>query len=103
MMKYGDWPLAQLGKLISIRHGWPFKSQYMSDYMPGRPIIVSIGNFKYTGGFRFASTTIKAYTGEFPKEFILKPSDILLAMTCQTPGGEILGIPGCIPNDGRMY
>lgn len=75
----------------------------MSDYLPERPIIVSIGNFKYTGGFRFASTIIKAYTGEFPKEFILKRGDILLAMTCQTPGGEILGIPGCIPNDGRMY
>jgi type I restriction enzyme, S subunit len=27
----------------------------------------------------------------------------LLVMTCQTPGGEILGVPGRIPNDGRVY
>ena len=28
---------------------------------------------------------------------------MLLAMTCQTSGGEILGIPGVIPNDGLVY
>ncbi len=103
MINQEGWSWTKLGDLISIKHGWPFKSEYMSDYLHGRPIIVSIGNFEYTGGFRFASTTLKAYTGEFPQEFILKPDDILLAMTCQTPKGEILGIPGRIPDDGRIY
>lgn len=98
-----DWPVVQLGNYASIKHGWPFRSQYFSDYQPGRPIVVNIGNFQYTGGFRFGSTPIKAYLGKYPEEFILKPGDILLVMTCQTEGGEILGIPGRIPADGRMY
>jgi type I restriction enzyme, S subunit len=75
----------------------------MTKYLPERPIVVGIGNFEYSGGFRFESTTLKAYIGDYPKEFILKPGDILLVMTCQTAGGEILGIPGRIPNDGRTY
>src|SRR6266487_501130 len=97
------WHLTRLGDLVSIKHGWPFKSQHMAEYLPGRPIVVGIGNFEYSGGFRFESTTIKAYIGDYPKEFILKPGDVLLVMTCQTAGGEILGIPGRIPNDGRTY
>ena len=65
--------------------------------------MVNIGNFQYTGGFRFESTTLKAYTGDYPQEFVLNPEDIILVMTCQTAGGEILGIPGRIPDDGRTY
>jgi type I restriction enzyme, S subunit len=95
--------MVRLGELVSIKHGWPFKSQYFSDYQPERPIVVNIGNFRYSGGFRFESTTIKSYIGGYPAEFILEPDDILLVMTCQTAGGEILGIPGRIPNDGRQY
>jgi type I restriction enzyme, S subunit len=64
---------------------------------------VSIGNFRYTGGFRFDTTVTKEYRGEYPKEYELSPGDILLVMTCQTAGGEILGIPGKIPDDDRIY
>jgi type I restriction enzyme S subunit len=63
----------------------------------------SIGNFNYSGGFRFDSTRIKEYLDSYPQEYELTPGDILLAMTCQTAGGEILGIPGRIPKDSRIY
>jgi type I restriction enzyme S subunit len=66
-------------------------------------IVVNIGNFRYSGGFRFQETTVREYRGDYPKEFELKPSDILLVMTCQTAGGEILGIPARVPDDGRSY
>jgi type I restriction enzyme S subunit len=102
-MAHDHWQFTRLGDLVSIKHGWPFKSEYMTKYVSGRPIVVGIGNFEYSGGFRFGSTTLKAYTGEYPKEFVLKPDDILLVMTCQTAGGEILGIPGRIPSDGSTY
>jgi type I restriction enzyme S subunit len=97
------WKVTTLGDVVSIKHGYAFKSEFFSEPAPGVPIVVNIGNFKYTGGFRFESTTLKGYIGEFPEEFILSPGDILLIMTCQTAGGEILGIPGRIPNDGRTY
>lgn len=67
------------------------------------PVVVGIGNFDYSGGFRFESTTLKRFNGEFPKEYELRPGDMLLAMTCQTADGEILGVPGRIPDDGNRY
>jgi type I restriction enzyme S subunit len=93
----------RLGDLVDIKHGWPFKSNLFFEELSGRPIVVNIGNFQYTGGFRFASTTVKEYRGDYPAEYKLDPGEILLVMTCQTPGGEILGIPGRIPNDGKTY
>jgi len=93
----GEWEKVRLGDLVKITHGWPFKSECFTEERTGRPIIVSIGNFQYTGGFRFESTTMKEYTADYPKEYELTPGDILLVRTCQTSGGEILGIP----DDGK--
>jgi len=99
---YDAWPRCLLRDLVEIVHGWPFRSESFSDDIQ-RPVVVSIGNFRYTGGFRFDSTQIKRYSGAYPTEFELAAGDILLVMTCQTEGGEILGIPGRIPNDGQTY
>lgn len=97
------WQDTTLGKVAKIKHGWPFKSECMVEQQAGKPIVVSIGNFKYTGGFRFSETRVREYVDEYPEEYSLLPGDILLIMTCQTEGGEILGIPGIIPSDGRTY
>ncbi|WP_437733095.1 restriction endonuclease subunit S [Sorangium sp. So ce1335] len=83
-------------------HGYAF-SGMMESEDESIPIVVNIGNFKYDGGFRFESTKIQRYAGEYPERFRLAPGDVLLVMTCQTAGGEILGIPGRIPDDGRLY
>lgn len=97
------WRATKLGEVAAIKHGWPFKSEYLTDQCTGNPVVVSIGNFKYNGGFRFDETIKREYTGKYPDEYLLSAGDILLIMTCQTEGGEILGIPGIIPNDGRKY
>ncbi|HTV73438.1 MAG TPA: restriction endonuclease subunit S [Candidatus Acidoferrales bacterium] len=98
-----NWRTVRLGDLVTVKHGWPFKSDRYSHDLTGRPIVVSIGNFDYSGGFRFDSTVAKEYRGDYPAEYNLIAGDILLVMTCQTAGGEILGLPGRIPNDGRKY
>lgn len=97
------WNVVTLGDVVHIKHGYAFKSEFFVDPERGVPIVVNIGNFKYEGGFRFENTTLKGYAGEYPPEFILLPGEILLVMTCQTAGGEILGIPGRIPVDERKY
>jgi type I restriction enzyme S subunit len=97
------WVEAALGDLVSVEHGYAFKSEFFCDPDDGVPIVVGVGNFEYSGGFRFQSTQVKGYSGEFPDRFGLRPGDILLVMTCQTQGGEILGIPGRIPDDGHLY
>lgn len=103
MTVLSEWQDIRLGDVVQIKHGWPFKSDSFCQWGPGLPVVVSIGNFQYTGGFRFETTQLKGYRGEYPKEYDLAPGDILLVMTCQTPGGEILGIPGRIPDDGQRY
>jgi type I restriction enzyme S subunit len=102
-MADSGWTPARLGELVEIKHGWPFKSEYFDENLTGGPIVVSVGNFRYTGGFRFDETTLKEYRDTYPKEFELSSRDILLVMTCQTAGGEILGIPARVPNNGRLY
>ena len=99
----GAWPEVALGDVVRIKHGWPFKSKEFREHQEGLPVVVSIGNFDYTGGFRFESTALKGYAGDYPEEYKLTPGEILVVMTCQTPGGEILGVPGRIPDDGRAY
>jgi type I restriction enzyme, S subunit len=95
--------LVRLENIIKIRHGWAFKSKFFSEENINKPVLVNIGNFKYDGGFRFENTKIKRYVGEYPLQYELKPNEILLIMTCQTSGGEILGVPAKVPNDSETY
>jgi type I restriction enzyme, S subunit len=98
-----EWRKVRLGELARIEHGWPFQSELFSHELSGRPIVIGIGNFDYSGGFRFDSTALKEFHGEYPAAYDLHPGDMLLVMTCQTAGGEILGIPARVPDDGRRY
>lgn len=96
------WRSRRLGDFARIKHGYAF-SGMTADVPAPFPVVVGIGNFDYAGGFRFGSTTLKRFKGEYPPEYALSSGDVLLAMTCQTPGGEILGIPGRVPDDGTVY
>ncbi|MDA0268788.1 MAG: restriction endonuclease subunit S [Cyanobacteria bacterium] len=98
-----EWKETTLGNLIEIKHGWAFKGEHLNETNEPKNIVVAIGNFDYSGGFRFNATRTKEYLDSYPKDYELAPGDILMAMTCQTAGGEILGIPGRIPDDGKMY
>jgi type I restriction enzyme S subunit len=98
-----EWQETTLGDLIDIKHGWAFKGEFFKETDHPKNIVVAIGNFNYSGGFRFDSTKTKEYLGSYPQEYDLIPGEILLAMTCQTAGGEILGIPGRIPDDNKLY
>ncbi len=103
MLNVDKWPEVALGDLVTIKHGWAFKGEQFTDERRGRPIVVNIGNFRYTGGFRFSESTVREYTGTYPRDYELMSGEILLAMTCQTSGGEILGIPARVPDDGQSY
>lgn len=98
-----EWKETTLGDMIDIKHGWAFKGEFFNETNQPKNVVVAIGNFDYSGGFRFDSTRTKEYLGSYPKEYELAPGEILLAMTCQTAGGEILGIPGRIPTDSKTY
>ena len=44
-----EWRRVRLGDLARIEHGWPFQSELFSHDLTGRPIVVGIGNFDYSG------------------------------------------------------
>ncbi len=92
----------RFGNVARVIHGFPFKSELYAPDDGLSPRVVSIGNFDYSGGFRIGGDW-KVYKGHYPSNYDLNPGDVLLVMTCQTEGGEILGIPATIPDDGRSY
>lgn len=87
------WDKREIGKCISIKHGFAFKSEFFSD--EGPYILLTPGNFYEKGGFRDRGSKQKYYTGETPKEYILSKGALLLAMTEQAPG--LLGSPLFVP------
>ena len=97
-----QWPIRRLGELARITHGFAF-SGMSADLPPPSPVVIGIGNFDYSGGFRFATTPVKRLAERYPKRYELAAGDVVLAMTCQTPDGAILGIPGQVPDDGTVY
>jgi type I restriction enzyme S subunit len=56
------------------------------------------GNFIDSGGFRRVAGKGKYYLGEFPKEYICKKDDLIIAMTQQAAG--LLGSTAFVPEDG---
>lgn len=84
------WEDTTLGTLICVKHGWPFKSEFLVEGVSDYPIVVSVGNFKYTGGFRFYETKARGYSGDYPAEYLLSPGDILLIMPVKQKAGKSL-------------
>lgn len=93
-------PLVSLSEMISVKHGFAFSSEdFTSD--PNDPVLLTPGNFKEAGGFRWLGDNQKFYGGNIPRNFVLEPGTMLVAMTEQGPG--LLGATFFVPDDGRTY
>jgi len=68
-------------------------------FSPGQVIVLTPGNFFEDGGFRSRGSLDRFYSGEFPREYILKKGDLIVAMTEQAAG--LLGSPAIIPEDDK--
>ena len=88
----------KLGELISIKHGFAFASEHFGSEGPF--VLLTPGNFLEGGGFRWLDEKQKFYDGPVPKDFVLSPGDMLVAMTEQAPG--LLGSTFFVP-DGHRY
>ncbi|MCY4585883.1 MAG: restriction endonuclease subunit S [Bryobacterales bacterium] len=91
-----SWQEVALGDCFTIKHGWAFKSQYFGD--SGEHIVLTPGNFYEPGGFRSRPGKDRFYTIEPPDDFVLRPGDLVIAMTEQGEG--LLGSSALIPEDG---
>ncbi|WP_447773730.1 restriction endonuclease subunit S [Aeromonas veronii] len=87
------WEKRDLQGLISIKHGFAFKSEYFSDN--GNMVLLTPGSFYESGGFRNQGAKTKFYNGDVPSGYLLEKGDMLIAMTEQAEGllGSALFVP----------
>jgi type I restriction enzyme S subunit len=94
------WEWHSLDALISIKHGYAFKSEHFTSE-PHQLVLTTPGNFYENGGFRDRGSKTKYYAGVAPEDFILGSGDLIIPMTEQAVG--LLGSPAFIPGDGKTY
>ena len=94
------WKKVKLGAFLRIKHGYAFKGEFFAD--TGPYTLLTPGNFKEDGGIKLKGEKEKYYTGDFPKEFLLKRGDLLVVLTDLTQDAPILGSPAFIKEDNRF-
>ena len=97
--KGDDWIEKKLGDLCSIKHGFPFKSEFFSN-KENNYILLTPGSFYESGGYRNQGSKTKYYIGEIPDGFILEKNDMLVAMTEQAIG--LLGSTIIVPESDKF-
>lgn len=95
--KGNDWVETTISNLVDIKHGYAFLGKYFSN--KGEFVLLTPGNFFEEGGFRERGDKQKYYSGEIPKDYILKKGDLLVAMTEQAAG--LLGSPIIVPESNK--
>lgn len=91
------WEKRDLTGLISVKHGFAFKSEFFSD--SGDFVLLTPGSFNESGGFRDQGGKTKYYLGDVPNGYLLHKGDLLLAMTEQAEG--LLGSALFVPENDR--
>jgi type I restriction enzyme S subunit len=97
MTNLHGWNTITLEEIISIKHGFAFKSEHFTD--SGKFALLTPGNFFESGGFRNIGSKQKYYNGSFPKEYLLKKGNLLVVMTEQASG--LLGSTLTVPDDNK--
>lgn len=87
----------RLGDVIEVKHGFAFDGAYFCDSGPYR--LLTPGNFAEAGGFVDRGDKQKYYDGPVPKDFVLSPGSLLVAMTEQAEG--LLGSSALVPSEGK--
>lgn len=93
-----EWKRYKLGELLSIKHGWAFKSEnYVKD---GKTALVTLRNISEDSSFVFDVNKTTYYGGEYPEEYNLNEGDLIIPLTEQVVG--LLGNSAFVPNFGDI-
>lgn len=91
------WKEVSLSEFISVKHGYAFKGNCI-ETEPTNLILVTPGNFKIGGGFKF--NKFKYYKNEdFPVDYIFQTGDLAVTMTDLSVQGDTLGYAALIPEN----
>ncbi len=95
-----EWNAKPLKGKIAIAHGFPFASEHFASH--GSYRLTTPGHFYEEGGFRDIGDKQKHYDGPVSNDYVLRPGDLIVAMTEQADG--LLGSAAVIPKvDGYLH
>ncbi|WKZ64811.1 MAG: restriction endonuclease subunit S [Flavobacteriales bacterium] len=92
------WVTRPLSEFIHVKHGFAFLGEHFTQ--SGDYVLLTMGNFFESGGYRDRGEKQKYYVGPIPEEFVLSQGDLVVAMTEQAAG--LLGAPLLVPESGKF-
>lgn len=90
------WRVKKFSDIANLNRGVSYSSKDISAKSGGLPMI-NLANFLRGGGFN--ADGVKHYTGEYKDSHLVKPGQIVIAMTDLTSNREVIGHPARIPED----
>lgn len=95
----GDgWVEQALSELCDIKHGYAFQGEFFN--AEGEYVLLTPGNFYEAGGYRDRGEKQKYFTGDIPRDYVLREGDLLVAMTEQAAG--LLGSSLLVPESDKF-
>ncbi len=91
------WREVSVGDEAELVKGVSYRSVELAD---SETALVTLKSFKRGGGYR--SDGLKPYTGEFDREQIVEPGELVVANTDVTQAAEVIGKPALVLPDGRF-
>ena len=95
-----EWGVKKLSDVVTIKHGYAFKSKDFSDDRTSL-LILSPGNFKVGGGFKNDKFKYLSEGTTFSEEYILNEKDLIITMTDLSKEGDTLGYPAFVPRSKK--
>ncbi len=90
------WEVKRFSDIAHLNKGVSYSSKEIAAKNGGLPMI-NLANFLRGGGFN--ANGIKHYTGEHKDSHLVKPGQIVIAMTDLTSNREVIGHPARVPED----
>ena len=91
-MRHTEWQHQTLSEILDITKGNSYRSV---DLGPSTTALVTLKSFERGGGYRYDG--LKAFTGKYKTEQIVRPGEIVIALTDVTQAAELIGRPARVP------
>jgi len=90
------WEISLLGDHIDLIKGRSYKSDELN---PSTTALVTLKSFHRNGGYR--PDGLKGFTGEYKEQQVVKPGELVIALTDVTQAAEVIGRPAIVKSDSH--
>ena len=90
------WEISLLGDHIDLIKGRSYKSDELN---PSTTALVNLKSFHRNGGYR--PDGLKGFTGEYKEQQVVKPGELVIALTDVTQAAEVIGRPAIVKSDSH--